>query len=103
MQRLSSFLQDHLPLRRRSDVRRSERGGGGSSTRQQKAASKSVIAPRMRYSVTNAQKQNDLVIQQQPTAVAGSHTLSISMIGKDSIYDDGYTGNVIISLTILLM
>ena len=85
MQRLSNWFEDHLPLRRRSDVRRSERG-----TRRK--ASKSA-APRMRYSVSNAQKQNNDLVEQLPFAAsAGPHTMSVSMIGKESIYDDGYTG-----------
>jgi hypothetical protein len=46
MQRLSSWFEDHLPLRRRTDVRRSDRG----STRK---TSKSA-APRLRYTVSAA-------------------------------------------------
>jgi hypothetical protein len=90
MQRLSSWFEDHLPLRRRSsNVRGSERG-----TRRK--ASKSVAAgPRMRYSISNAQKQqsdNNNLIEHLPPSSGEPHTMmSISMIGKDSIFDDGYT------------
>lgn len=97
MQRLSSWFEDHLPLRRRSDVRRSERAGGGGGTNTRRKASKSVAPPsRMRYSISNAQKQQNDMIEQLPfsSSIAGPHTMSISMIGKDSIYDDGYTGIV---------
>lgn len=84
MQRLSSWFEDHLPLRRRSDVRRSERGS-------RRKASKSA-APRMRYSVSNAQKQQSEHSVPFSPVTAGPHSMSVSMIGKDSIYDDGYTG-----------
>uniref|UniRef100_A0A7E4VVY9 RING-type domain-containing protein n=1 Tax=Panagrellus redivivus TaxID=6233 RepID=A0A7E4VVY9_PANRE len=85
MQRLSSWFEDHLPLRRRDNVRRSERGS-------RRKASKSA-APRMRYTVTNAAaaKQNsDFVDQMMPIAGSGPHSMSISMIDKESFYDDGY-------------
>lgn len=82
MQRLSNWFEDHLPLRKRDHVRRSEK----------RKASKSVTAPRMRYTVSNAQKQNDRILDQLPFAGNGPHSMSVSMIGKNSIFDDGYTG-----------
>jgi len=81
MQRLSNWFEDHLPLRKRDHVKRSEK----------RKASKSVTAPRMRYTVSNAQKQNDRILDQLPFAGNGPHSMSISMIGKNSIFDDGYT------------
>lgn len=84
MQRLSNWFEDHLPLRKRDHVKRSEK----------RKASKSVTAPRMRYTVSNAQKQNDHILDQLPFAGNGPHSMSISMIGKNSIFDDGYTGKL---------